>query len=94
MAVPLVCGPFAAALKGAGDTFYIMCMLLVIPLLGLVVPTYVAVTFFDAGLYTVWVIISLYIAMLAMSFYARFRVGKWKHMRVIEQSDVIESVEG
>ncbi|HPO45731.1 MAG TPA: MATE family efflux transporter [Spirochaetota bacterium] len=76
---------FASALKGAGDTRFVMYMLAVVSLVVLVLPTYLALVVFDGGLYAAWVIASLYVVVLGFAFFIRFRGGRWKSMRVIEK---------
>jgi len=75
---------FASALKGAGDTRFVMRVVLLMSLTLLVVPTYVALELFKADIYAAWIIFSAYVILLGFMFYARFRHGKWKQMRVIE----------
>ena len=77
---------FTAALKGAGDTRYIMYAGFLLGLSIMVAPPLIAVEWFDAGVYTVWVFIVAYLAVAAAVFYRRFRIGPWKSMRVIEES--------
>lgn len=77
---------FASALKGAGDTRYIMFMIFILSLIVLVIPSYVAVVFFHTGIYVGWAIASLYIIILGFVFLFRFLGGKWKSMRVIEEA--------
>jgi MATE family multidrug resistance protein len=76
---------YAAALKGAGDTRFVMVM--VVGLSGgvLILPTYVAVAGFGAGILTGWIIVTVYVSCLGVALYLRFRTGRWKGMRVIEQ---------
>jgi len=50
----------------------------------MMVPTYLAVEVFHAGIYTVWTIATLYVCALGLAFMLRYRRGKWKEMRVIE----------
>jgi MATE family multidrug resistance protein len=50
----------------------------------LVVPTYLAVEQFGAGILTGWIIATVYVSLLGVAFYLRFRTGRWKRMRVIE----------
>ena len=77
---------FTAALKGAGDTRYIMYAGFLLGMSIMVAPPLIAVEWFDAGVYTVWVFIVTYLAVAAAVFYRRFRIGPWKSMRVIEES--------
>ncbi len=76
---------FASAIKGAGDTRYAMLLILFTSLTVLVIPAYIALVWFHAGIYTGWTIASTYIIMLSVLFFVRFRGGKWKSMRVIEE---------
>ncbi len=75
---------FAAAVKGAGDTRFVMAVSVVLSWTLMVIPSYVALTVFYKGLYTVWGFATLYIVVLGMVFLLRFQGGKWKTMRVIE----------
>lgn len=77
---------FASAIRGAGDTRFIMVMIMVMTSVGLVLPTYVAVNLYHAGLMTAWVIATLYVIFLGLAFYLRFMGGKWQTMRVIEKN--------
>ncbi len=76
---------FASAIRGAGDTKFIMFMLLGLSFFCLVLPTYVAIETLGMGLMTAWVIATAYVVILGLSFYARFRGGKWQTLRVIEK---------
>jgi MATE family multidrug resistance protein len=79
---------FASAVKGAGDTRYVMRMIFAVSLMVLIIPTYLALFKFHAGIYAAWTIITIYVIVLGMSFYLRFLGGKWKHMRVIQEAHV------
>jgi len=74
---------FSYALRGAGDTRFVMVVVSALPWVAMVLPTLVAYKL-GWGLYGVWTAISAYIAILAFVFYSRFRHGAWKSMRVIE----------
>jgi MATE family multidrug resistance protein len=76
---------FASAIKGAGDTRFVMFMLLGLSSLFLVIPTYAAVVLFNQGLTVCWVIATTYIILLGVCFFLRFSGGKWQTMRVIER---------
>jgi MATE family multidrug resistance protein len=76
---------FASAIKGAGDTWYVMFMMLALSLAVLIIPSYVALVWLGAGIYVGWGIASTYIITLGLSFLLRFLGGKWKSMRVIEE---------
>jgi MATE family multidrug resistance protein len=77
---------FASAIKGAGDTRFVMMIGLLLSLFLLVVPSYIALIVMKRGLYTAWSIASIYISLLGFSYLARFLTGKWKSMKVIEPS--------
>lgn len=80
---------FASAIKGAGDTRFVMFMIAIVSSLALVVPSYIALVLLEAGIYTAWTIASVYVSILGLVFLFRFLGGKWKSMRVIEQTDNI-----
>lgn len=75
---------FASAIKGAGDTRFVMLLVLALSVLVLVVPSYIAVVVLHKGIIAVWIIASCYISILGISYFVRFLTGKWKHMKVIE----------
>ena len=76
---------FASAIKGAGDTRFVMTVIVAVSIGLLVVPTFIALVVFEAGIYAAWGIISGYIILLGGIFLTRFLTGKWKSMRVIEK---------
>jgi len=75
---------FASAIKGAGDTRFVMFTSTVLSLLVLVLPTYLAVVVFEFGLMVSWIIATFYVCLIGIVFFIRFRNGKWQSMRVIE----------
>ncbi len=75
---------FSGAIKGAGDTRFIMWTVAVLLICVMVVPVYVAVEIMKTGLYWAWILVTLYICALGLAFMLRYRQGKWKKMRVIE----------
>ncbi len=81
---------FTAALKGAGDTRYVMLASIAMSWTLMVLPTYVATAFFDADVYLLWSFLCAFIIVSGVAFYLRFRGGKWKLMRVIEETSVVE----
>ena len=74
---------FASAIKGAGDTRYVMVMILVLSMGILVIPSYLSLVVFKRGVYLAWVFATVYIVILGFGFLFRFLGGKWKSMRVI-----------
>ncbi|MDP6063975.1 MAG: MATE family efflux transporter [SAR202 cluster bacterium] len=77
---------YSSALKGAGDTRFVMLMLLVLSLLGLVLPSYIALVILNAGVYVGWSILTAYVVVTGFAFLIRYRGAKWKSMRVIEEA--------
>jgi MATE family multidrug resistance protein len=75
---------FSGAIKGAGDTRFIMWTIGALSLGVMITPMYVAVEILRAGLYTTWALATFYICALGIAFMIRYRQGKWKSMRVIE----------
>ncbi|MEE2658658.1 MAG: MATE family efflux transporter [Candidatus Latescibacterota bacterium] len=84
---------FTAALKGAGDTNYIMWVSVLISFSVAVIPSYIAVTWFDTTAYVLFAFITLWLVVAAIVFYLRFLSGHWKSMRVIEQQPVMAANE-
>lgn len=78
---------FSAAVKGAGDTRFVMLTSVALGWFVMVMPTYLSVVTFGWGLYVAWIFVSLYLVMGGLIFMLRFRGGKWKSMRVIESPE-------
>lgn len=76
---------YSGALRGAGDVRFVTWTIAIFSFMGMVLPSWIAVNYFNAGLYIVWTIITVYICILALIFYYRFQMGHWKSMRVIER---------
>jgi MATE family multidrug resistance protein len=77
---------FIGVLKGAGDTRFIMCSNGVLSLVIMILPIYIGVEVFGAGLYYAWsCTISFVFCLFVVSFWRYFQ-GRWKHLRVIEDS--------
>ena len=77
---------FTAALKGAGDTRYVMLGSIGLSCLVMLIPALVGVALFDVGIWTLWAFMCAYIVAAGIVFYLRFKSGAWKSMRVIEDS--------
>lgn len=80
---------YSGALKGAGDTRFVMWSIGACSMLIMVLPLYVAVECLGAGYMVPWTLLSLYVFVLAMLFWWRFRGGKWRSMKVIEDDVVL-----
>jgi MATE family multidrug resistance protein len=76
---------FAFALRGAGDTRYVSLLTFTLAWPIMVIPTFVVV-WLDGSLYWAWGFATAYIIAMAGCFAQRFRSGKWKSMRVIENA--------
>ncbi len=67
-------------------TRFVMIIIAAVSVGLLVVPTFIALVIFKAGIYVARAIVSGYIILLGATFLARFLTGKWKSMRVIEKT--------
>ncbi len=79
---------FASALKGAGDTHFILLISLVVtpfPLLA----AWAGMHYAGGGLIWCWVIATLWVSSVGVLYLARFLQGKWRHMRVIEPELIV-----
>ena len=75
---------FAGALKGAGDTRFVLLFSSLLAW-GLMVPgVLLIVLVFGGGLLSMWTWALFYVGALALGYYLRFRSGKWKTIQVIE----------
>lgn len=78
---------YFGALKGAGDTRFVMLTMLLASLGVLIAPTWVLVASGLGGIHGPWLCLSAYILALAVSFGLRFRSNVWARRRVIEKGD-------
>lgn len=72
---------FSFALKGAGDTRFVSLVALILPWPLMVIPTYLMKDWHGAVFYA-WGAATVYVILLAMTFWQRFEGGKWKTMTV------------
>ena len=77
---------FTSAIKGAGDTRFVMLVTVLLSFFVLIIPTYLVIVVFKYGLMVSWLLATIYVIVIGLSFYLRFIGGKWKTMRVIEQT--------
>jgi len=80
---------FCSAIKGAGDTRYVMLITVILSVFVFILPVYLAVVVFELGLMVAWIFATAYIISLGFIFYLRFIGGKWKTMRVIERREEV-----
>ncbi len=76
---------FAAGLKGAGDTVYPLGLTVVLSWSAMLLPGYVACVLLGGGVYVAWSAASAYVILLGLLMVGRFRSGRWKSLRVIEE---------
>jgi len=74
---------FSAGLKGAGDTRFVMWTAVIAGWTLFVPPVYLTVSVFHGGLILAWVWATLYIVILGLVYFWRFRKGKWKTIDMI-----------
>ena len=73
-------------LKGAGDTLFIMWSIGILSFVVMILPIYIGVQIFGAGLYYAWSCATGFVFFLFATSYWRYRQGRWKDVRVIEHA--------
>jgi MATE family multidrug resistance protein len=76
---------FAAGLRGAGDTLYPLGLTVALSWGAMLVPAYVACVLLGGGVYVAWCAASAYVILLGLLMVRRFRAGRWKLLRIIEE---------
>ena len=76
---------FTGLLKGAGDTHFIMWSMSIAAIVVMIIPIYVGIQLYGAGLYYAWGCVTLFIIALCGTAYWRYRQGKWRAMRVTQE---------
>jgi MATE family multidrug resistance protein len=76
---------FTGVLKGAGDTRFIMWTIGIVTLVVMILPITISLGFLGWGIYACWIILTLYVISLCSVSFLRYRQGKWKTIRVIEE---------
>ena len=76
---------YSSAIKGAGDTRFVMWAIGLLSIGIMVVPVYIMVIYLESGIYPAWVAVTVYICVAGIVFWRRYANGKWKEMRVIER---------
>lgn len=74
----------SGALKGAGDTKFVMYFAIIGGWLLLVPAELVLVLYYKCSVLTAWLVLCLYVVFLAAGYWLRFRAGRWKEIKVIE----------
>jgi MATE family multidrug resistance protein len=75
---------FACALKGAGDTLFVLLVAGTASIASIVIGQ-LGATYYGGGLYWWWTVMTVWLSALALAYLARFLHGGWKRMRVIEK---------
>jgi MATE family multidrug resistance protein len=85
---------FAGALRGAGDTRFVMLATLIVSISVMVVPSYLAIEVWHADVFVAWWFVAGYVMALGGAFFVRFQRGRWRSMSVIadERSEASERV--
>ena len=84
---------FSSAIKGAGDTRFIMVTTAWTSGL-LVLAAWLGMQWLGLGLFFAWALITAWVLLLGLIYLARFLQGKWRRMRVIEPALDSESEGG
>lgn len=74
-----------SALKGAGDTKFVMWYSLIVAWVVLVGGQFVLVIILDQGIIVAWLWTALYVFILSSGYIVRFVRGKWKKMTVLDR---------
>ena len=85
---------FVSAIKGAGDTFFVVMNTLLTSVV-FVATGWCGSRFFETvngQVYWWWTCLTGWIVLLSMVYFLRFQQGKWRKMKVIE-ADLIETAE-
>lgn len=76
---------FSGALKGAGDTRFIMWCIGSASFFFMIVPLYLGIEYFDFTVEQAWYCVLAFIGVLFAIVFFRYHQGKWQKMLVIEQ---------
>ena len=77
---------FSGALKGAGDTRFLMLCVGLASLLCLILPVGAGIAYFQMGIRPAWFCVLIFVFTLFLLAAGRYRNGKWQKMLVIEES--------
>lgn len=84
---------FVGALRGAGDTRFIMWSIGLASLAVMVLPVYIGIEHFQMGVYYAWICTTMFVASLFILSSWRYRQGKWQEMLVVEKEMAASSPE-
>ncbi len=74
---------YTGALKGAGDTRFVMILSASLSVFALMLPSWVMVVFLKTGIYAAWATMALFVFLYAILSYYRFRAGRWMQLKCI-----------
>lgn len=74
---------FSSAIRGAGDTRFVVIFLGLSGMLLMVLPTFISYRYFDGGVTFAFLSVTLFLAVFGLGCMARFLGGRWKTMSVI-----------
>ncbi len=77
---------FGSALRGAGDTRFCTVVTFICCWSLMVLPTWISHRFYSGSLTISWLACTTYLMVLSLIFVWRFQGGRWKTMRVIEDT--------
>ncbi|MDR1660069.1 MAG: MATE family efflux transporter [Desulfovibrio sp.] len=75
---------YFGALKGAGDTFFVMLSLTAFAVFLLGLPVFALEQLGLASLHSLWTTLSIYVVSLALLAWRRFAGGRWQEIRLVE----------
>ena len=76
---------FSGALKGAGDTWFTMWISVLVSWLLFAPAVYLVTDVFKAGIFWAWACFVIYVALLALFYWIRFSLGRWKDIDIKEK---------
>lgn len=83
---------FSGALKGAGDTRFLMYSVGLCSLFIFVLPVYLGIQYLGMSLLSAWYCVLTFVLVLFLLSAWRYRKGKWQKMLVIEREALSGSI--
>ncbi len=79
---------YSGALRGAGDTKFVMWVSGLLAWLFWIPGVIYLYAVQNAGIVTLWLFTSFYVAIFALAFFLRFRTGKWKRIDLLGREEM------
>jgi len=76
---------FSGALNGAGDTRFAMWTQTGLSWMFFVPSVYIVINYLHLGMLSAWSCLLVYVTVLGMAFYLRFRSGHWKKIKMVSR---------